>query len=58
MLNRMAEAERYVILTDVGVVPIYYVREALLRKPYVQNLSLTPYGLGFIEHLHTAVIVR
>jgi oligopeptide transport system substrate-binding protein len=58
MLQRMADAERYLILNDVGVVPIYYVREALLRKPYVRNLSITPYGLGFIEHLHTAVIAR
>jgi ABC-type transport system substrate-binding protein len=58
MLRRMADAERYLILDDVGIVPIYYVREALLRKPYVHNLSITPYGLGFIEHLHTAAIVR
>jgi oligopeptide transport system substrate-binding protein len=58
MLRRMGDAERYLIVDDVGVVPIYYVREALLRKSYVHGLTITPYGLGFIEHLHTASIVR
>jgi len=58
MLRRMGDVERYLILDDVGVLPVYYVREAILRKPYVHNLSLTPYGLGFIEHLHTAEIVK
>ena len=58
MLRAMGGAERYLILDDVGVVPLYYIREALLRKPYVHNLTITPYGLGFIEHLYTAEIVR
>jgi oligopeptide transport system substrate-binding protein len=58
MLRGMSNAEQYVVLTDVGVVPIYYVREALLRKPYVRNMTITPYGLGFIEHLNTAEIVH
>jgi len=58
MLQKMSAAERFVILDDVGVVPIYYVREVILRKPYVRDLTLTPYGLGFIELLYTASIVR
>jgi ABC-type oligopeptide transport system substrate-binding subunit len=58
MLRKMGDVERFVILTDVGVVPLYYVREAILHKPYVHNLVLTPYGLGFIERLHTAEIVK
>jgi hypothetical protein len=58
VLRRMAEVERFLIIDDVGVVPIYHVREVILRKPYVRNLTLTPYGLGFIEHLSTASIVK
>jgi oligopeptide transport system substrate-binding protein len=58
MLRKMGDVEHFVIVTDVGVVPLYYVREAILRKPYVHNLVLTPYGLGFIERLHTAEIVK
>jgi oligopeptide transport system substrate-binding protein len=58
MLRRMGDAERYLILDDVGVAPIYYVHEAILRKPYVRNMLITPYGLGFIENLQTAEIVH
>ncbi len=46
------------MVTDVGVVPLYHIREVILRKPYVRNLTFTPYGLGFMEHLGTAAIVR
>ncbi len=58
MLRRMGDVERFLILDDVGVLPIYYVREVILKKPYVRDLTLTPYGLGFIERLHTAAIVK
>jgi ABC-type transport system substrate-binding protein len=58
MLKQMGAVEKFLIVDDVGVVPIYYVREAILLKPYVHNLTFTAYGLGFLEHLNTAAIVK
>ena len=58
MLRQMGNVEKYLIVDDVGVVPIYYVREAILVKPYVRNMTFTAYGLGFLEHLNTASIVK
>ena len=58
VLRRMAEVERFLVFDDVGVLPIYHVREVILKKPYVRDLTLTPYGLGFLEHLSTASIVK
>ncbi|HKX19253.1 MAG TPA: ABC transporter substrate-binding protein [bacterium] len=58
MLKQMGGVEKYLIVDDAGVIPIYYVREALLIKPYVHNMTFTAYGLGFIEHLNTASIVK
>ena len=58
MLRHMGDVEKFLIVDDVGVVPIYYVREAVLVKPYVHNVTFTAYGLGFLEHLNTAAIVK
>jgi ABC-type oligopeptide transport system substrate-binding subunit len=58
MLRQMGDVERFLIVDDAGVVPIYYVREAILLKPYVRNMTFTAYGLGFLEHLNTAFIVK
>ena len=45
-------------LRDMTELAVRNLREAILRKPYVHNLVLTPYGLGFLERLHTAEIVK
>ncbi len=58
VLRKMGEVERFLIVDDVGVLPLYHVREVILKKPYVRDLTLTPYGLGFLEHLSTASIVK
>ena len=58
LLRKLRDVEQYLVLTDVGVVPLYHIREVIRRKPYVRNLTFTPYGLGFIENLGTAAIVR
>jgi ABC-type transport system substrate-binding protein len=58
LLRKLRDVEQFLVVTDVGVVPIYHVREVILRKPYVRNLTFTPYGLGFLEHLGTAAIAR
>src|SRR5262249_5746937 len=57
-LRKLRDVERFLVVEDVGVVPIYHVREVILRKPYVKDLQFTPYGLGFIERLRTAAIAR
>jgi len=57
-LRKLRDVERFLVIEDVGVVPIYHVREVILRKPYVKDLQFTPYGLGFIERLRTAAIAR
>jgi oligopeptide transport system substrate-binding protein len=58
LLRKLRDVEQHLVLTDVGVVPLYHIREVILRKPYVRNLTFTPYGLGFLENLETASIVR
>jgi oligopeptide transport system substrate-binding protein len=58
LLKKLRDVEQFLVVTDVGVVPLYHIREVILRKPYVRNLTFTPYGLGFMEHLGTAAIVR
>ena len=57
-LKKLRDVERFLVVEDVGVVPIYHVREVILRKPYVKDLQFTPYGLGFLERLRTASIAR
>ena len=60
MLRKMGDVERFVILTDVGVAPLYYVREAILRKAHFNVFQVpgndqasvqTPmYGRGRLDH--------
>jgi ABC-type transport system substrate-binding protein len=57
-LRKLREVERFLVVEDVGVVPIYHVREVILRKPYVRDLQFTPYGLGFLERFRTAALVK
>ncbi|PYM59499.1 MAG: hypothetical protein DMD79_17500, partial [Candidatus Rokuibacteriota bacterium] len=57
-LRKLREVERFLVVEDLGVVPIYHVREVILRKPYVRDLQFTPYGLGFLEHFRSAALVR
>ncbi|MGQ0568557.1 MAG: ABC transporter substrate-binding protein [Armatimonadota bacterium] len=56
--RKLREAERWLMLDEVGVVPIYHNREIILRKPYVRDMQFTPFGLGFIERLRAASIAR
>ena len=58
VLRKLRDVERFLVVEDLGVVPIYHVREVILRKPYVRDLQLTPYGLGFLEHFRSAALVR
>jgi oligopeptide transport system substrate-binding protein len=57
-LRKLREVERFLVVEDLGVVPIYHVREVILRKPYVRDLQFTPYGLGFLEHFRSVALVR
>ena len=57
-LKKLRDVERFLVVEDVGVVPLYHVREVVLRKPYVRDLQFTPYGLGFLERFRTAAIAR
>lgn len=56
--RKLREAERWLMLDEVGIVPIYHNREVILRKPYVRDLQFTPFGLGFIERLRSATMAR
>jgi len=58
ILRKMRDVERYLIVDEVGAVPLYHIREVILRKPYVRNIEFTPYGLGFLERLRTVAIVK
>jgi ABC-type transport system substrate-binding protein len=57
-LRKLRDVERFLVVEDVGVVPIYHVREVILKKPSVRDLDLTPYGLGFLEHFRSVAIVK